>query len=528
MALVRACEPALEPRTDPFRVRPPAFLLPLARARQRARDARGGPARARRARAARARRVADGTRARADPHRRRHLPQPRRAGRRRRPRRDRRALHVRQRLLRHRRQPPLRRPRQAGAVAGLHLQGPDPDRRQRLVRRQRRDHERRHDRRALRDRRQLSRDDRPAALLDRPPTTSTSTAWPGWSGSSPTLDGAVVVSHDREFLDRTITSVFELDDAHTAGRTRAGGAPTSSRGRSPRATPRRPTTTGRASANSSPTGPARQRQWGMDAKAKARKGATDGESTSSTARPSARRSRRRRSGHREGPRAARLARPTSRGGAGSSSFTSAAPRAGDVVVAARRRGRGSGPVPARTPSTSTWAGATRAVIAGPTAAARRRCSPRCSAACPPPRAAPSVGPSVVVGELDQARARFETDQPLLDRVRGRAPGSTAPRPARCSPSSGSAPTRSTARRRRCRPASAPGPLAGGLAARVNLLVLDEPTNHLDLEAIEQLEQALDTYDGTLLLVTHDRRLLEGVELTARSRSAPPCASPWTA
>ncbi len=51
------------------------------------------------------------------------------------------------------------------------------------------------------------------------------------------------------------------------------------------------------------------------------------------------------------------------------------------------------------------------------------------------------------------------------------------------------------------------------AAGVNLLVLDEPTNHLDLPAIEQLESALATFDGTVLLVTHDRRLLENVELT---------------
>ena len=43
---------------------------------------------------------------------------------------------------------------------------------------------------------------------------------------------------------------------------------------------------------------------------------------------------------------------------------------------------------------------------------------------------------------------------------------------------------------------------------MNLLVLDEPTNHLDLPAIEQLEQALDSYTGALLLVTHDRRLLD--------------------
>jgi ATPase subunit of ABC transporter with duplicated ATPase domains len=50
------------------------------------------------------------------------------------------------------------------------------------------------------------------------------------------------------------------------------------------------------------------------------------------------------------------------------------------------------------------------------------------------------------------------------------------------------------------------------ARGVNLLVLDEPTNHLDLPAIEQLEQALEAYTGTLLLVTHDRRMLAAVRL----------------
>jgi ATPase subunit of ABC transporter with duplicated ATPase domains len=56
-------------------------------------------------------------------------------------------------------------------------------------------------------------------------------------------------------------------------------------------------------------------------------------------------------------------------------------------------------------------------------------------------------------------------------------------------------------------------LAALMATGVNCLVLDEPTNHLDLEAIEQLEVALDGFDGTLVLVSHDRRLLDAVHIT---------------
>ena len=56
-------------------------------------------------------------------------------------------------------------------------------------------------------------------------------------------------------------------------------------------------------------------------------------------------------------------------------------------------------------------------------------------------------------------------------------------------------------------------LAELMATGVNCLVLDEPTNHLDLEAIEQLEAALEGYDGTVLLVTHDRAFLEAVQVT---------------
>ena len=56
-------------------------------------------------------------------------------------------------------------------------------------------------------------------------------------------------------------------------------------------------------------------------------------------------------------------------------------------------------------------------------------------------------------------------------------------------------------------------LATLMARGVNCLVLDEPTNHLDLPAIEQLEAALDGFEGTLLLVTHDRWFLDAVRIT---------------
>lgn len=130
----------------------------------------------------------------------------------------------------------------------------------------------------------------------------------------------------------------------------------------------------------------------------------------------------------------------------------------------------------------------------------------------------SLGSGVAIGEIDQARGLFEGAEKVSDAFAAQVPdwpdadvrtllakfglkGHHVLRPA-ASLSPGE----------RTRAA-----LALLQARGVNLLVLDEPTNHLDLPAIEQLEQAMENFDGTLLLVTHDRRMLDSTRSTRRWR-----------
>ncbi|MFJ4918956.1 ABC-F family ATP-binding cassette domain-containing protein [Streptomyces sp. NPDC088725] len=128
----------------------------------------------------------------------------------------------------------------------------------------------------------------------------------------------------------------------------------------------------------------------------------------------------------------------------------------------------------------------------------------------------ALGSGVVVGEVDQARALFAGTEALLDAFRLAVPD-TEPAELRtllakfglkAGHLTRPAVTLSPGERTRAALALLQG-------RGVNLLVLDEPTNHLDLPAIEQLESALDSYDGTLLLVTHDRRMLDAVATSRR-------------
>ena len=125
----------------------------------------------------------------------------------------------------------------------------------------------------------------------------------------------------------------------------------------------------------------------------------------------------------------------------------------------------------------------------------------------------SLGANVEIGEIDQARSLLVGSQPLAAAFEGLVPAMESGEVRTLLAKFGlkadhvSRPVDELSPGERTRAA-----LALLQARGVNVLVLDEPTNHLDLAAIEQLEQALESYRGTLLLVTHDRRMLDAVQL----------------
>ncbi len=130
-----------------------------------------------------------------------------------------------------------------------------------------------------------------------------------------------------------------------------------------------------------------------------------------------------------------------------------------------------------------------------------------------------LGPSVVVGEIGQERTAMLGSPRLIDAFTGDGGTGLTPQDARSLLAKfGLDADRVERPAADLSPGERTRALMAALAAREpSLLVLDEPTNHLDLEAIEQLEEALGDYAGTLVLVTHDRRMLERVEITRRLR-----------
>jgi ATPase subunit of ABC transporter with duplicated ATPase domains len=192
-----------------------------------------------------------------------------------------------------------------------------------------------------------------------------------------------------------------------------------------------------------------------------------------------------------------------------------APRSGDVVAVARaatvqRGGFTLGPVDLQLDLRD------RVAVTGPNGAGKTTLLGLLLGRTPPSSGLVSIGSGVVVGEVDQARALFEGHEPLVTAFSREVPEwpTADVRTLLAKFGLGSDQVNRTA------DSLSPGErtraaLALLQAEGVNLLVLDEPTNHLDLPAIEQLEEALDAFDGTVLLVTHDRRMLDTVRLTRR-------------
>ncbi|GAC1609258.1 MAG: ABC-F family ATP-binding cassette domain-containing protein [Mycobacteriales bacterium] len=191
----------------------------------------------------------------------------------------------------------------------------------------------------------------------------------------------------------------------------------------------------------------------------------------------------------------------------------AAPRSGDVVAtlqrAVVRRGEFQlGPIDLQVSYGD------RLAIRGPNGSGKTTLLQALLGRVPLESGRQSLGAGVRLGEVDQARSRFRGNASVVDVLEEITewPGAEvrtllAKYGLKADHTSRAAESLSPGERTRAS-------LALLQAVGVNCLVLDEPTNHLDLPAIEQLEAALDAYQGTLLLVTHDRRLLDAVHVTA--------------
>lgn len=197
----------------------------------------------------------------------------------------------------------------------------------------------------------------------------------------------------------------------------------------------------------------------------------------------------------------------------------AAPRSGTVVVTASGA---SVAYPGLTvgPVTVSVEYGDRILLTGPNGAGKSTLLGLLLGRLTPSAGSVALGSGVEVGEVDQARGRFLSDGPLLEAFCAEVP-ETPPADVRTLLAKFGLRGHHV-----LRPASSLSPgertraaLALLQARGVNLLVLDEPTNHLDLPAIEQLEQAVESFDGTVILVTHDRRMLDTVRATRRWRMA---------
>jgi ATPase subunit of ABC transporter with duplicated ATPase domains len=326
----------------------------------------------------------------------------------------------------------------------------------------------------------------------------------------------LVVSHDREFLARTVTSIVEIDRSLRRILTYGGGYEAYLDERSVARRQARLDYEQYATRRSELETRARtQRAWMEKGVKNARRKATDNDKVGRKFRAEAteKQAAKARQSERLIERLEVVDEPRKEWRLQFS--IAVAPRSGAVVVVARAAGvrRGDfllGPVDLQLDLRD------RVAVTGPNGAGKSTLLALLLGRIAPDTGLVSIGAGVVVGEVDQARALFEGTDALVDSFSREVPDWPTADVRTLLAKFGLGPHQVG------RPAAGLSPgertraaLALLQARGVNLLVLDEPTNHLDLPAIEQLEDALESFDGTVLLVTHDRRMLDTVRLTRR-------------
>ncbi|KAF4406327.1 MULTISPECIES: ABC-F family ATP-binding cassette domain-containing protein [Streptomyces] len=331
--------------------------------------------------------------------------------------------------------------------------------------------------------------------------------------------GTVVVSHDREFLARTVTKVLELDLVQQQIRLYGGGYTAYLEERETARRRAREAYEEYAGQRAGLEARARtQRNWMEKGVRNARRKMSDNDKIGRNARVEAteKQAAKARQTERLIERLDVVEEPRKEWELRME--IAAAPRSGAVVATlraaeARRGGFRFGPVDLQI----DWAD--RVAVTGANGSGKTTLLAALLGRLPLDAGHSALGPGVVVGEVDQARGRLfarESPDPLLETFRAAAP-EMDPAEARTLLAKFGLGADHV-----LRPATTLSPGERTRAALallqgkgVNLLVLDEPTNHLDLPAIEQLEAALASYNGTLLLVTHDRRMLDAVQVNRR-------------
>ncbi|BBX85402.1 ribosomal protection-like ABC-F family protein [Mycolicibacterium aubagnense] len=325
--------------------------------------------------------------------------------------------------------------------------------------------------------------------------------------------GVVLVSHDREFLARTVTRVLELDLAQNRTTVYGGGYESYLEEREVARRHRREQYDEFAEKKADLVARARtQREWSSQGVRNAMRKAPDNDKNRRSAQTESSEKQAQKVRQMES-RIARLEEVEEPRKEWTLQFTiGSAPRSSSVVAtldnAVVRHGDFVlGPV-----SLQVDAGE-RIGITGPNGAGKSTLLRLLLGRQQPDQGRASLGTNVAIGEIDQARADFTGTARLVDRFEQHVPSWTTADVRTLLAKFG---LRADHVERTVEELSPGERTRAGLAllqARgTNVLVLDEPTNHLDLPAIEQLEEALKTYDGALLLVTHDRRMLQNVWL----------------